>query len=288
MAQIRIGSVAALFRYPVKSMLGERADELAIGPAGALGDRTWALRELASGRIVSAKKWSGMFGFSSSHSEPPEHNPAAPVRITMPDGRTINADDPAASSAISAALGHQVRLERADAGKNSRAIFEPASIFGDAPLEQILPSLQKYMMERPGPDDFALRPGTFFDAAPLHLLADKTLDHLARLSGLDAFDVRRFRPNIFIAAESVGAGFVEDEWLGAQLEIGSALKIAVIAPVIRCVMTTHAQSDLPRELGVLRAAAAHHAALVGVYGAAVGSGRLRVGDPVTLLLKDAA
>jgi uncharacterized protein YcbX len=285
MADRIIGSVGALFRFPVKSMLGQRVAEFAIGPNGVFGDRAWALRELATGRIVSAKKWAEMFRFRASYPTPPERNPAHAAIVTTPEGRDISADDPAASAAISDALGHKVRIERAEANKVSRALFDPALVFGDTPLEQVLPSLIKYLadQEPPGPDDFAMPRGTFFDAAPLHLITRTTLDRMAALSGLDAFDVQRFRPNILIDNDDAGSGFIEDEWLGRRLAIGSAVTVEITIPVIRCVMTTHAQGDLPRELGVLRAVAAHHGALAGVYAKPIEFGIVRTDDPVRLL-----
>src|SRR5580698_11288164 len=52
-----VGRVAELWRYPVKSMLGERRNQLPITTRGPLGDRAWALRETATGRIASAKRF---------------------------------------------------------------------------------------------------------------------------------------------------------------------------------------------------------------------------------------
>ena len=48
-----VGTLCEIWRYPVKSMLGEQLSELTIGVGGGIGDRVWALRELESGRIAS-------------------------------------------------------------------------------------------------------------------------------------------------------------------------------------------------------------------------------------------
>ncbi|HSD10444.1 MAG TPA: MOSC N-terminal beta barrel domain-containing protein, partial [Candidatus Binatia bacterium] len=45
MGRRQIGVVKDLFRYPVKSMLGERLTEVDIGESGVIGDRAYALRE---------------------------------------------------------------------------------------------------------------------------------------------------------------------------------------------------------------------------------------------------
>jgi uncharacterized protein YcbX len=58
-----VGAVADLWRYPVKSMLGERKTELHVTKGGCVGDRAWALRELSEGRIASAKNFRAYSSF---------------------------------------------------------------------------------------------------------------------------------------------------------------------------------------------------------------------------------
>ena len=111
-----------------------------------------------------------------------------------------------------------------------------------------------------------------------------SLEHLQRLCGGDSIlDPRRFRPNIFVDTGATDAdGFVEDEWLGGTLEVGATVRIVEMQPALRCVMTTHAQSDLPRDLAILRTAARHHKATLGVFASIGAPGTIRVGDPVYL------
>jgi uncharacterized protein YcbX len=277
MDERQVGTVGALFRYPVKSMLGETLSELTIGPGGVIGDRTWALREIVNGRIVSAKKWRHMFEFRAAY----DSESAVPT-ITLPGGRKIAADAPEAPELLSAAFGRKVGIARAEADQTQRASFDPEMVFGDVPFEQMIPVLQKYPPIDAGPDNWGMPKGTFFDAAQLHILATGTLAHLADLNYEARFDVRRFRPNILIDTGSDAGHFIEDDWLAAKLRIGEAA-IAVTDPVVRCVMTTHEQTDLPRDLAVLRTAAAHHSALVGAYAAVEQPGRVRVGDRVLLI-----
>ena len=116
MERRKIAVVSALFRYPVKSMLGEKPAELALTINGTLGDRAWAVRE-ASGRIATAKKWPAMLGFRASYDSPPRSGDLAPVTIAFPDGESIHAADPDASARLSEVLGRAVRLERAKAGE---------------------------------------------------------------------------------------------------------------------------------------------------------------------------
>src|SRR5580658_2129280 len=116
-----VGRVAGLMRYPVKSMLGEELSETDITVGGVVGDRAWALREIVTGKIVSAKKFARMFEFRASYDSPPSADASAPVTIQLPDGKKIHASDPDASEIVSAALGRKVRLERPDGAKRERA-----------------------------------------------------------------------------------------------------------------------------------------------------------------------
>jgi uncharacterized protein len=279
MERRKIGVVSALFRYPVKSMLGEKPAELELTINGTLGDRAWAVRE-ASGRIATAKKWPAMLGFRASYDSPPRSEDLAPVTVTFPDGESIHAADPDASARLSEVLGRAVRLERAKAGERSRGEIDPQTIFADVPVEQLLPNFTNRTL----PDTFALMRGAFFDSAPIHVLANTSLEHLKRLCGGDSIlDPRRFRPNIFVDTSGTGAdGFVEDEWLEGTLEVGETVKIIEMKPALRCVMTTHGQTDLPRDLSILRTAARHHKATLGVFASIGVPGTIRVGDPVYL------
>jgi uncharacterized protein YcbX len=277
-----IGTIAELWRFPVKSMLGERLQSVAANANGLIGDRAWGLRDLRTGNIVSAKKWARMFEFSAVYEIAPGPDQPGRVRIELPDQSSLYADDPWASRTISEVLGFEVRLERAAALENKRELadIDTGTIFGDIPLNQIYPQLAP---EKGIPDTFGLPRGTFFDASVIHVLASASIDRLRQLQGGTAVICpQRFRPNVFIKTNPELSGFVEDEWLGAELAIG-ALHVDKIKPTIRCVMTTLAQSDLPRDPSVLRTAAQHHTAHLGVTGRITNEAMLEVGQPVMLI-----
>jgi len=61
MAKVQVGIVGELWRYPVKSLRGERMRELTVTADGAVGDRAYAIRELKYGAILSAKMWPSLF-----------------------------------------------------------------------------------------------------------------------------------------------------------------------------------------------------------------------------------
>ncbi len=279
MTRLQVGVVQSLFRYPVKSMLGERLTEVEIGTKGVLGDRAWALRE-ANGRIVTAKKWADMLGFEASYEGTPTSEALPPVKIMLPNGTSVRTEDPSASELLSKYLGRPVKLERARPEEHSRAEIDPATVFGDVGVANVIPAFTEATL----PDTFGLQRGTFFDSAMIHVIATGTLEHMRSLIGPDAqVDPRRFRPNIVIETDPRLTGFVEDEWLGGTLETGSSVKIVALEQALRCVMTTHRQSELARDLRILRAAAKHHNARLGLFASIGAPGKVRVGDPVYLV-----
>lgn len=279
MERRQIGVVQELFRYPVKSMRGERLSAVDIGAHGVIGDRAYALRE-ANGRIVTAKKWATMLECSARYEAPPMPAALAPLRITLPDGRTIAAPAPDASAVLSAVLGRPVVLERAQRYQRSYAGIDPATVFGDVPVEHVLPGRTTATL----PDAIALPPGTFFDSASMHVLASGTLAHLRTLIGADVqLDARRFRPNMVVETVPGGEGFMEDDWLEGTLAVGESVRLVQLRPTLRCVMTTHRQADLGRDLRILRTAAQHHHDHVGVWASIGATGTVRIGDPVVLV-----
>lgn len=283
MAKEQVGTVSELWRFPVKSMLGEKLPELNITPGGVIGDRAYALREVEGGRVVSAKKWGGMFRFEARYTVEPTASSVGEVLITMPGGRTITVTGKALdeiAAVLASVLGRKVRFERAHAGEASRGGIDPATVFADVPVEQVIPGLTAATM----PDSFSLLKGTFFDSAAIHVIATGTLDHLRSLRGGEGqFDPRRLRANIYVKTDPELTGFVEDRWTGGLLQVGPWACVGGMRAALRCVMTTHPQYELPQDYGILRAAAQHHQANLGVFGSIQSAGVVRVGDPVYLV-----
>ena len=106
-----VGSVAELWRYPVKSMRGGTVSQLFITDRGSLGDRAWALRDPTNGRIASAKRFPRLLDFRATYEVEPSMTTAGRVRIEAPDGQSVYADEPAASEMISSLLGRRLLLE---------------------------------------------------------------------------------------------------------------------------------------------------------------------------------
>jgi uncharacterized protein YcbX len=118
-APTAIGTVVSIWRYPVKSMLGEELNSSYVTERGLIGDRTSALIDQQTGKVASAKnprKWGKLFDFRAAFIDAPqvvENIPA--VRITFPDGTQIFSSDQdyIITNTLSNVLSREVRLMRA-------------------------------------------------------------------------------------------------------------------------------------------------------------------------------
>lgn len=291
-----MGTVAALWRYPVKSMLGEELTEAFVGPAGIAGDRGYALVDEADGIIASAKhprKWGALLGFRAAFVDEPEPGgPPPPVSIALPDGSTVRSDEPGADAVISGALGRPVRLT---AAAPDVRMFEEVwpDVEGLAPQQFIEQTMTGHdadgQLTSSIPLGMFAPVGTFFDLAVMHLITTSTLGQLAALAPGADFDVRRYRPNVLVGDEP--AGFVENDWAGRTLVVGDGVRVAVTIPTMRCVMTTLPQAELAADHRTLRTIAGHNRldipglgrwACAGVYADVAVPGIVRVGDHVRL------
>ena len=273
------GSVRGLWRYPVKSMLGEEVESCEVTERGFQGDRAYALVDTEDGKVASTKnprKWARLFECRAEFLES-----SRAVRITLPDGATVSADDPTAAEILSRLFGRKTALETSAA---SPPVIEELWLEGSPDGRAVTD--ETIAMGSP--------PGTFFDYSVVHLVTTATLDRLSELYPQGRFDPRRFRPNLLVQAEDGDTGFVENGWIGKTVAIGEGVRLRVTDPCPRCVMSTLAQEDLPADPGILRTAARHnrvvggegrgpdgvYAATVGVYAAVLRGGVVRRGDLV--------
>src|SRR5262245_32887745 len=271
--QIGLSSVVSLWRYPVKSMMGEELNATEVTERGLLGDRAYALVDGADGKIASAKnprKWPRLFDFRAAFVEPPRSDATLPaVRISMPDGSTATSQQGDLDQILTQAIPRRVTLGAVRGGQAASA-------------EGCWPDMGG-LAHRDTVADFALPAGTFFDSATIHLITTATLDRLRELHPEGRFEVRRFRPNIVVEPASGEKGFVENGWIGRALHIGAQVRLDVSGPCSRCVMTTLPQGDLPEDPGILRALVQHSQAKVGVYASVARGGAIRRGDRVMLV-----
>jgi uncharacterized protein len=279
-----LGSVVSLWRYPVKSMMGEELNAAETTERGLLGDRAYALVDSTDGKVASAKnprKWPHLFDFRAAFVDPPRSGAKVPpVRITLPEGRVVSSDQSDVNQILSRALKREVTLDVTERGQ--REIVE--STFPNP----WTPTAEEYWPDMEGLEfrdtvtDFNLPEGTFFDCAVVHVLTTATVDRLRELYPEGRFEVRRFRPNIVVEIASGVKDFVENAWIGGTLAVGDAVRLSLTGPCPRCVMTTLPQGDLAKDPGILRTAAQHNHANVGLYASVVRGGTVRRGDAVGL------
>ncbi|WP_406402135.1 MOSC domain-containing protein [Streptomyces sp. NBC_00879] len=270
------GSIVGLWRYPVKSMMGEELNASDVTRRGLLGDRQFAVVDALTGKVAGAKnprKWGNFFDFRAAYLAPPQAgSELSPVRLTLPDGTPVTSDQPDLAQILSKEFGREVTLARARGEEKSSG----------ATAEEYWPDMGGLEF-RDTVTDWELPAGTFFDLAVVHLLTTATIDQLRSLYPEGRFEVRRFRPNIVVATGPDERGFVENDWIGRVVEIGDEVRLRITGPCSRCVMTTLPQGDLPKDAGILRTAAQHNQVNVGIYAEVVADGTIRRGDRVTLV-----
>jgi len=275
-------TVASLWRYPVKSMTGQEMNAVELTAGGVQGDRAYALVDLDTDRVISAKnprKWPDFFAYHAWYAQPVSGSGALPPDwIQLPDGGMVCSDAPDVDQVLSAALKARVSLRKVAPEK---------------------PVLEQYWPEREGQAEAvtqeaiagAAPAGTFFDYATVHILTTASLKRLSALYPEGRFETRRFRPNLVIATDPDQPGFVENDWVGHRLHLGDEVILEVTDPCPRCVMPTLAQADLPRDPGIMRAIVANKVHVpfldqalpsVGVYARVIQGGTVRRGATVRL------
>lgn len=275
------GSIAELWRYPVKSMRGESLEQAELTPDGLLGDRAFALIDMATAQVASAKsvaQFPGLLDCTAAYVEAPRAGrPLPPVRITLPDGRSATSDSPAVEALLSSHFGREVRLGRAAPAGYAIHEYHPDR-FARPPLDA--GAIEALATPSEGPV------GGFFDLVPVSLITNSTLARFSQLGPGARFDARRFRMNVIVQWSE--PGFPEDAWVDREVALGAAGRLRVALRDPRCALTTLAQGDLPHDPSILKTMTEHNRHRVagkdypcaGVYARVVVPGALRVGDPV--------
>jgi uncharacterized protein len=274
-------TVATLWRYPVKSMLGEELNGSEVSTDGLLGDRAYALVDVETGKVVSAKnpkKWPDFFTYRAAFVSPPSQDSLKALWITLPDGTVLRSDQSDINDKLSKFLGHKVVLQTQSPK--------------DAKLEQFWPEFEGEANEVSNEAVAGDAPqGSFFDYAALHLLTTSSIAAMQHHYPEGRFEVRRFRPNVMIDT-SGQEGFVENDWVGKVIKLGDTLRLQVTDPCPRCVMPTLAQGDLPQDNGIFKNGIAKNKPMVpfagkelpsvGVYARVLTPGRVKRGDAISI------
>ncbi|HET6474421.1 MAG TPA: MOSC N-terminal beta barrel domain-containing protein, partial [Pseudomonadales bacterium] len=172
MSNPSVGSLATLWRFPVKSMLGEAVRHADVTEGGLVGDRAYGLVERVSGKVVSAKNvkaYPALLHCRAAFAETPRPGQAAPpVRITLPDGRIVDSDAADANAALSKFFGRDVELRRAAPADYTIDEYN-LDLANDDLGPEIAAPLGSALWQRLGARS-PVPVGAFFDAFPLSVL----------------------------------------------------------------------------------------------------------------------
>jgi uncharacterized protein len=251
--RVLLGRVDEIWRYPVKSMLGEQTPRAAIDLDGMEGDRTYALRDATDSGLVSAKRVAELFGFHARLAR------SGMLGIEFPDGVLMAGNAPGLDARLTKVLGREVTLVR----------------LGESGTERIKTGTTAASTE--GEGYFETSAG-FHDSSDVHLLTSAQLERARSLYPQGDWDRRRFRPNLLIRSDEPALALDPDP--GAILEIGTSVRLEVKKGCTRCVMTTHAQEDLPQDRQILATLARETANVLGTLCSVTVVGDVAVGDEV--------
>lgn len=170
-----------LWRHPVKSLQGEQLSSATIEADGLVGDRSWGIRDAATGTVLTARRDPQLLMAAACL------NSDGTPRITLPDGTTVDGVGPGSDARLSGWLGRRVELVRAATAPPAVGEFyADATDDASAVLEWTMPA------------------GRFVDTMPVLILTTASLRAgAAALPGAD-WAVRRFRPNLLVEAGGTG------------------------------------------------------------------------------------
>ncbi len=278
--------VAQVWRYPAKSMLGERVPSVSVSAAGVLCDRGWAVRDEVRGGIRGAKKIGDLMHLGARYVAPPTaHDPTPHIEISFPDGTSVTSADGDINARISAELGHDVTLwplqppddldhYRRGAADSDDLLVELRDIFGRTEDEP-LPDLSVFPPEI---FEYESPPGTYLDAFPLMVMTTGSVATLQDHLPDSVLDLARFRPNLVVTAEATPDNpWPEQGWVGRRATIGTA-EVEFVTGCPRCVMITRPIRDLPDDRSIMRAVVREADQNLGVYATVVTPGTIAEGD----------
>jgi uncharacterized protein YcbX len=279
---VTVGRIGAVWRYPVKSMLGEAVGSIGVGDAGLDGDRGFGVVDSGTGMVASAKRphrWRRLLLLRSETAEP------GVIRIHFPEGHSVLSTDHLVDKQLSDFLGREVELQsRAFMGAElERAV--PNAVLADGPAADVEVTILEIAAAAP--------PGTFFDYAPLHLMTSASLGQVGAGHPAGRVDPARYRPNIVIETGDGVDGFAENDWVGQRLHLGPEVVVEIVLPTPRCAVPTLPQGDLPHDPDAVRVPMRENfipvplegfgsEPCVGVYATVIQGGQISPGDQVLL------
>jgi uncharacterized protein YcbX len=252
--------VKEIWRYPVKSLQGERLSEAVVDVSGLRGDRCWGIRDETSGKILTGRREPELLLAVASSAADGEPD------IVLPSGDHCRGSGPQTDAALSDWLHRSVTLVGANGAPGGEAEF-----FADA-TDDTSEAIT-----------WTMPVGRFVDAMPLLLLTTASLRAGAELYPAGDWNVRRFRPNILVDVDNFAGRdrWLEDSWCGSPVYIGSTTLLPRQG-CARCTMVTRPQPSLERDLDIYKTVARHHGGTFGVWTQVTTPGEIHINDSVTV------
>ncbi|MHB9756407.1 MOSC domain-containing protein [Streptomyces sp. BYX5S] len=252
--------VTSLTTTAVKGLGVVRRDEVELTRTGVAGDRAFLMVD-AEGNLISMTRTGAWAGFTAHYEAE-----SGVLAVTCPDGTTVT-DEVRLGDALEVDFFRHHKVP-------GRLVEGPwARVFSDRLGQPV-------RLMRPDADNGGV------DLRPVTLLGDASVAELARRSGLDAVDARRFRMTLgFSGAEP----HAEDTWEGRTLRVGEAV-LRVEGPVKRCGAVNRDPVDgsggvralsLIKRYRGLGDSDLGRGVLFGVYADVLTPGRIRLGDALT-------
>jgi uncharacterized protein YcbX len=235
--------VAELWRFPVKSMQGERLASADVTERGLRGDRSWALRDERNGTFLTARREPQLL-FASARLDDD-----GAARVTLDDGTAL-----ADVGAMSAWLGYPVQL--VPASPDVHGVFEIALSIDDEEHAE--------WISWDGPA------GRFHDST-------KASVSIVTTASLRDWDVRRFRMNVIADGEGEAA------LVGARLRLGSAEIDVQKQIDRCVMTTRPQPDGIERDLTVLKTINTELGGNLGIGGLVATPGRVTIGDEIVRL-----
>ena len=239
-----LGRVASIWRYPIMGLQGEVLAAAAVSGHGVIGDHGYVVRDVQTGAVLDPKSHPYSWGETTALSRLIEfkcellgaRGEGDSFRLTMPGGGSREGGAADVGGVLSEALSREVEVVRYPRIVETRAAA----------------------------------------GRTIHLLTAASLARIGSLHPSGNFDLRRFRPNIFV--ELTAEGFVEEDWLGRTLALGRDLRIKVEKPNIRCVVTTLPQGPLAEDKGILESVEKYNGKKLGVMCSVSSGGVVSAGN----------
>jgi hypothetical protein len=230
--------VTQLWRYPVKSMQGERLEEAVIGQRGITGDRQWAVIAVETGKALTARREPRLlYAYARLAGDDA-------VEVLLPDGTVTSSDDE-----LSTWLGYPVELRRAN--EEERGTYEIAEDFEHEDTSG--------WISWNGPR------GSFHDN-------NRTQVSIASQASFEDWDERRFRINVVVDGDG------EDALIGRHLRLGDAVLDVVKSIARCVITTRPQPGGIERDLGVLRTINQRRDGQLGIGALVLTEGKVSLGD----------